>query len=208
MEEEGQEQQKSIDLQAALEGVLFMHGDAISMKRLGDLLSVDEETLKRTIFAYAESLAGEGRGLLLLVQDDKVSLVTKPSVSEITKRIAREEFDSPLTPASLETLAIIAYAGPCTRARIDYIRGVNSSFILRNLSVRGLVEKKKDAKNAQSPMYQVSMDFLRYVGAADCGTLPAYDEYKKELERLFIGAEMGEKSDDEKDGSEKDTPQV
>ncbi|MFH1188881.1 MAG: SMC-Scp complex subunit ScpB [bacterium] len=182
-------QKKSNNKIAALEAILFMHGDAISFKRLMTLLSCDREMLEESLRIYAEMLEDVNRGITLLIRDEQVLLMTKPSLGHITREIAREEFDAPLTPASLETLSIIAYIGPCTRARVDYIRGVNSSSILRNLTVRGLVEKKKDTDNVQTFLYQVTNDFLRYIGVSNCDTLPAYSEYKEEMQRLFLDEE-------------------
>ena len=94
--------------------------------------------------------------------------------------------DTPLTPASLETLAIIAYLGPCNRALIEYVRGVNSTFILRSLMIRGLVERKPDPKRMNTFLYQVSFDFLRHMGLTRQGDLPDYEKYRKLKDESFV----------------------
>ena len=80
----------------------------------------------------------------------------------------------------METLAIIAYKGPLTRAHIEYVRGVNSSFTLRNLVMRGLVERMENPKDARSYLYGTSFNFLKHLGVARPEDLPRFEEFKKE----------------------------
>ena len=79
----------------------------------------------------------------------------------------------------METIAIIAYKGPLTRLDIEYVRGVNSSFIIRNLLMRGLVERVENPKDARSYLYKVSFDFLKHLGVTGIEDLPQYQEFKK-----------------------------
>ena len=91
--------------------------------------------------------------------------------------VAKEDLKEELTPAALETLSLIAYFGPLSRPQIDFVRGVNSSFIVRNLSVRGLVDRKQGKGNAY--VYTASVDFLKYMGAGSVQKLPDYEKYRE-----------------------------
>jgi len=81
------------------------------------------------------------RGIVLVTKEDEVTLGTAKDTSELIEKLTKDELVRDLGKAGLETLSIIIYQGPISRAEIDYIRGVQSNFILRNLMIRGLVEK-------------------------------------------------------------------
>jgi segregation and condensation protein B len=83
-----------------------------------------------------------------------------------------------LSPASLETLAIVAYKGPINRIEIDNIRGVNSSFILRSLLIRGLIDRQIDAHRANAYSYKPSFDLIRKLGIDSLEQLPDYEKFK------------------------------
>lgn len=173
---------ESKDIRARIEAILFIYGEPIKIKKLADILGVDEAAAREGLLALSESMKNDARGLSLMLGDDKATLVTKPEFQDIVKKIVKEELDTELTPASLETLAIVAYLGPVSRAKIDYIRGVNSSFILRNLSIRGLVDKEssKDQKGILGGnfLYKVTFDFWKHIGVSSAGELPDFDKYR------------------------------
>jgi segregation and condensation protein B len=83
----------------------------------------------------------------------------------------------------LETISIIAYKGPVSRAEIDYIRGVQSNFILRNLQIRGLVEKITNEKDHRSFLYRPTFELLQFLGVSRIEDLPEYDKVKAEFEQ-------------------------
>ena len=84
-----------------------------------------------------------------------------------------------MTSAALETISIIAYAGPISRADIEYIRGVNSSFTIRNLLLRGLVERTIDPKRSNAYVYTASFDLIKRLGLSKVEELPDYAKYKQ-----------------------------
>ena len=173
------------NLQAKLEALLFVYGEPVKIKTLGEKLGVNEEVAKAGLDELRLGLNADNRGLSLIMVEDRVQLTTKPSLGDMIEKIIKDEFDADLTHASLETLAIIAYLGPCNRAEIDYIRGVNSSFILRNLTIRGLVERKTDPHRANAFIYNVSFDFLKHMGLSAVDNLPDYEKYK-ELVKSYL----------------------
>ncbi len=171
------------DLSGAIEALLFVYGEAMSIKKAANILAVEEEKILEAAELLGEELKERG-GLQLLVNGGELQLVTKPEFSEQVKALVKEEMDSELSPASLETLAIIAYLGPVSRAEIDYIRGVNSSFILRSLSIRGLIDRKSNPKHAGTFIYQASMEFLKHIGLDTENKLPEYEKYRDLLRSL------------------------
>lgn len=175
------------NLQGKIEAVLFIYGEPIKIKKLADILGVEEAVVRDGLLALGEALKNDGRGLNLMMGENQATLVTKPEFQDIVKKIVKEELDTELSPASLETLAIVAYLGPVSRAKIDYIRGVNSSFILRNLSIRGLVDKEsaKDQKGILGGnfLYKVTFDFWKHIGINSPAELPDFDKYKSLIDQ-------------------------
>ena len=165
------------NLEAKIEAVLFVHGEPMKLKKLISLTKASEGQVEKALDAIKEKLGGEGRGLDLMRSKDEVQLVTTPELTGIVEQLTKEELDAKLTPAALETLSIIAYLGPCTRALIDYIRGVNSSFMLRALMVRGLIERRDDKEKMGGYVYQTTFDFLKHMGVSTPEELPEYAKY-------------------------------
>ena len=162
---------------AKVEAVLFVHGEPLKVKRLASLTGASEAQVEKALEDLKNSLSDENRGLDLMKNKDEVQLVTATELTNIVEKLTKEELDTKLTPAALETLSIIAYLGPCTRALIDFIRGVNSAFMLRSLMVRGLVERKEDKQKTGGYIYQITFDFLKHMGVSSPEELPEYEKY-------------------------------
>lgn len=168
---------------AAIEALLFYYGEPIEIKRIAKLLEFKEEECSALIDELSASFAArEESGFMLLKNDGKVQIATKTTFSWILKRIGEDEFKEELTPAALETISIIAYLGPITRSVIDYIRGVNATFILRNLLIRGLIGRQLQQGKKNIYEYTVSFDFLKHLGIRSVEDLPEYQKYKHILE--------------------------
>jgi segregation and condensation protein B len=100
-------------------------------------------------------------------------LVTLPEAADDIRAVLKAEVRAELSRPSLEALAILAYRGPLTRPELEQIRGVQSSLILRNLLLRGLIEMKSEVRLGQ-PVYGVTADFLKYLGLASLEELPDF----------------------------------
>ena len=124
----------------------------------------------------------------LVRNGNEVVLATAPESAEILREIVKSELDSELSKASLETLTIIIYKGLASRAEVDYIRGVNSSFILRNLLVRGLVERETKRSEDKSFVYKPSVNLLEHLGVKSLEELPDYVFVSAKLKE-FLNAE-------------------
>ncbi len=149
---------------AELEALLFIHGEPLAIKRISALFKTDEESVREAIRALQARGEEERSGLTLIEHDGALQLVTKPVFGKIAEAIVKEELQEALTPAATETLAIVIYGVSLPRSTIDYIRGVNSSFILRMLLLRGLVERSVDAARANVYRYAPSFELLRHLG--------------------------------------------
>jgi segregation and condensation protein B len=169
------------DRLAALEAVLFIHGEPLARKKLAKILEATPEETDALLAEYEAALAGAGRGLALIKDHEKVQLVTKPQFHHVLEAFVKEELREDLTPAALETLAIVAYFGPIARSRIDYQRGVNSMFILRSLLLRGLVERFPDPAHANSFLYQASFDLWKHLGVTKKEDLPEFGKFQELL---------------------------
>lgn len=174
-------------LTAALESLLFIYGEPVELKKIAELLEIKKEELEEIINIFEIQLkADNNRGLMLSRIGDQVQLTTKPDFHGINEKIIKEEIKENLTPAALETLSIVAYNGPIARSTVDYLRGVNSGYILRNLLVRGLVERYPDPQRPYIFLYNISFDFLKHFGLAKQEELPEYQKYNNLVEKFKL----------------------
>jgi len=169
-----------MNLDKQIEAVLFFKGEALSYRKLASILNVKEDDIKAGLKSLKIKL--EDRGIILIFKDDKVMLATGPEAHEIIESLKKEELSKDLGKASLESLSIVLYRGPVRKSEIDYIRGVNSATILRNLLVRGLVERKTDENNQRSFFYLPTFELLSYLGISELKELPEYEQTRKEIE--------------------------
>lgn len=169
---------------ASLEALLFIHGEPLSYKKIQAVLGVEKEELETLIAELKADLESDARGLQLVSDREKIQLATKPEFNNILESFMKEEISEDLSPASLEALAIIAYLGPISRARLEYLRGVNSIVILRSLMIRGLVERFPDPEHPASFLYRGTFDLMKHLGIKENGELPEFEKFQ-ELLKVF-----------------------
>ena len=167
---------------AELEALLFLHGEPLTYKKIAAVLAIEESACAPLVSALQEKLQADDRGLHLVVDKEKVQLATKPAFGALLEAFVKQELTEELSAASLEALAIVAYLGPISRARIEYLRGVNSIIILRSLMLRGLVERFPDPEHPNGFVYAVTFDFLKHLGFDATKALPDYAKFQKLLE--------------------------
>jgi segregation and condensation protein B len=168
-----------MDLNKKIEAILFWKGEPISRKKLAEILNVDQTALNEGVEQLKENL--KERGIVLQEKDNEITLGTNPELSGMIEELQKEELNKDLSKASLETLSIVLYKDGASRAEIDYIRGVNSSFTLRLLSIRGLVEKILDPKDNRRYIYKPSFELLSYMGVTSREELPDFLEISESL---------------------------
>lgn len=162
------------DIEAAVEAILFASGDPVPAARMAKVLGVSEEDILTGAKALGDRLAGEERGIRLLKLEDKLQLCSAPEYSDVVRMTLEQRRQPKLSPAALEVLAIVAYYQPVTRAYIDQVRGVDSSYTVGLLTERGLIEPRGRLEVPGRPtVYGTSDAFLRTMNIASLDELPA-----------------------------------
>ncbi len=164
-----------------IESLLFASGHPQSYKKLGGVLNISVSDIEILLKELAQDYENNKRGLRLVFLENKVQLVAALDSVEVIKNLVKSDFEEDLSPAALETLAIIAYRGALSRAEVENLRGVNCSFILQSLAIRGLVEKKNNPIDGRSYVYNVTFDFLKHLGLSNLAELPNYEELKNKI---------------------------
>lgn len=172
-----------------LEAVLFFLGEPVKKKKLVELLNISSDELETA--AQKLSLNLTGRGLSLINTDEAFELRTSSDAAALIEKVTKEEYTRDLGKAGAETLATVLYRGPIAKRDIDYIRGVNSAFILRNLMIRGLIERVINKKDARSFIYKPTTELLAHLGVTNSEELPEYQKVQEEIES-FSRKEEGE----------------
>ncbi|MFA4890332.1 MAG: SMC-Scp complex subunit ScpB [Candidatus Paceibacterota bacterium] len=166
-----------------IEALLFLKGEPMTAKQLAKILGTSEKDVKDAIDFLSQKLSD--RGIRLIKKDDSFVLTTSPDSSNFAKVLIEEEFNNELSKASLEVLSIIAYKGPVSRSEVDYIRGVNSAFTVRNLMVRGLAERIVNPKDSRSFLYRPSFQLLQHLGISGIKELPEFDNLNQKIESFI-----------------------
>ncbi len=183
-----------MNLESKIEAILFWKGEQMSRKKLAEVLKVEEAELNKGIEKLKENL--KQRGVVLIEIEDQIMLGTAPELSDLIENLQKDELNKDLSKASLETLSIVLYKNGVSRAEIDYIRGVNSSFTLRALSIRGLVEKITDPKDNRRFIYKPSFELLSYMGVKSVQELPDYSEVNSSINVAVKNLEEESKKED------------
>ena len=162
-----------MDIASALEAILFAAGEPVPAARLSLVLETDEEEILRTAEELAEAYRREERGMRILRLDGKLQMCSAPEYASYITKALEHRKPPMLSPPALETLAIVAYFQPVTRAYIDKVRGVDSAYTVSVLSERGLIEPcgKLDAPGRPT-LFRTTDVFLRTMGLEELGQLP------------------------------------
>ena len=165
-----------------LESVLFASPEPLSLAALRRVLGdeVDPAAIQEGMQLLAERTSGEDRGILLAEVAGGWQFLTREECFPYVSRVARARAEESLSPATIETLAIVAYKQPVTRAEVDAIRGAQSGHLLRILIDRGLVRTTGRASLPGAPFqYGTTRQFLRHFGLKGLEELPGADDLKR-----------------------------
>ncbi len=177
-----------MNLSTQIEAILFWKGEPIEKKKLESMLKVSFDELETGLNELEKSLTG--RGIRLIRTETELELRTAPEMSDMITAFTKEELVKDLGKAGLETLSIILYRAPVKRNDIDYIRGVNSSFIIRNLLVRGLIERVTEREGSgRGFAYKPTIDLLAHLGVSKLEELPDYLKVQAEMKAFAEEAE-------------------
>ncbi len=160
-------------LENILESLLFVTGKPLKIKELAKILEIDASEVKKA----ADLLKKQKKdsGVILLENNGEYQLATNSQYSTQVKNFLNAELREKLTDATVEVLAIIAYRQPISKGEIEAIRGVNSQYSLRNLLIRGLIEKILNPADARSFLYQTTTEFLMHLGVDSVNALPDFE---------------------------------
>jgi len=162
-----------MDITSIVESVLFVASKPLVVVKIAKSLGVEKEKIEEALNSLENKYVAIS-GIHLVRIGDSVQLVSNPENAEFVEKFTKTEFKEDLTKAQLETLTVVAYRGPITRAEIENIRGVNCSIILRNLLIRGLVNEFEDSEHIL-PVYELSIEALRFLGLSSILDLPDYE---------------------------------
>jgi len=167
-------------IKSQIESILLVTAKPISVKKIAEVLNIKPKEVLSELSELSREYNESERGIRLLANNDKVQMVSSPANTDLVKSYLKDEITGELTDPSLETLTIIAYRQPISKAEMEQIRGVNCSLILRNLMIRGLVEAEYD-KERGATLYSVTLDFLKFLGINSAGELPDFERLNSDI---------------------------
>lgn len=165
-----------MNINSILESLLFVSGDGITRKQLSEILEIPAEKVAKHITLLKDEYEANNRGITIVQYDDYVQLKTAEENFSYVNKLAESKKRSPLSPAALETLSIVAYHQPVTRSSIEFIRGVNCDGPMGKLLERGLIEENGRLDAPGRPiLYITTKEFLRSFGLNSLADLPDMD---------------------------------
>lgn len=180
---------------SAIESVLFANGSPLSAEKIAEAIGIDKNTVIKLTNNLIDRYIEEKRGIRIIkFENDRYQMCSNPDNAEYIRNIMAIKKNSPLSSASMEVLAVIAYNQPVTKAFVEQIRGVDCSGIISNLMSKALIEEKGRLELPGRPLlYGTTDNFLRCFNISsieDLPPLPQNKENKKDetpLEALAEG---------------------
>jgi segregation and condensation protein B len=177
-------------LQSTIESLLFVASKPLSAAALAKILEKDKSEIETALKDLAEKHSGSG--IILLEAEGLWQLATNAKNSTEIKNFMNAELREKLTDATVETLAIIAYRQPISKAEIEAIRGVNCQYSLRHLLIRGLIHKVPNPADARQNLYETTLEFLQHMGISSTTELP---EFQVLIEKIKLPETPGAASE-------------
>lgn len=175
-----------MNLPQQIEAILFWKAEPVSIKKLAALLDTKEASVRTAISELENNL--KGRGITVVITDDEVTLGTGKEFAPLIEKLTKDELTRDLGKAGLETISIILYQGPISRAHIDHIRGVNSQFVVRALLIRGLIERVDNPEDSRSFLYKPTIALLSHLGVSKITDLPDFEKVRADIESFKTGS--------------------
>lgn len=161
------------NIEMIIEALLFASGDCLPLEKIAEIIENDKKTTKAIMSNLMYKFQNSNRGLIIREIDGAYQLCTRPDLDEYVQNLGTLRKKQGLTPQAYETLAIVAYNQPVTRAYIEQIRGVNSDGVLLTLTDRSLIEEVgRDNTPGKPKLYGTTEEFLRAFGFASIRELP------------------------------------
>ena len=161
------------NLQGMIESILFVAGEAVAIPDLARALQISNDALKTTLDAISSEYDYEQRGFMLKRFGTKVQLATRPLYADAVVRLLQPVQMQSLGQAAMETLAVVAYRQPVTRAEVEQIRGVKCDYSLQSLMIKGLIRETGRKDTIGRPiLYGTTDEFLSHFGIRSLEDLP------------------------------------
>ncbi|PZS04360.1 MAG: SMC-Scp complex subunit ScpB [Candidatus Chloroheliales bacterium] len=168
------EQPHEVPISTLLEALLFVASEPLTIAALAKALMVTMREAEDALISLQDELVTRGRGLRVQRSGEQVQMVSAPLAAPVVARLLGVQANTRLSEAALETLALIAYRQPVTRAAIEAVRGVDSGGVVNTLLARGLIEEVGRLETAGRPiLYATTTAFLRYFGLSSLQELPS-----------------------------------
>lgn len=175
------------EISSAIEAILFAAGESVPVARLSLILEATEGEIEYAAAELAEVYEREGRGMRILRLGDKLQMCSAPEYAPYIAKTLEQRTPPRLSQSALEALAVVAYFQPVTRAYIDQVRGVDSSYTVSVLQQRALIEPcgKLDAPGRPA-LFRTTDAFLRTMGISELSQLPPLPDMTSEegIEKL------------------------
>ncbi|HRY82886.1 MAG TPA: SMC-Scp complex subunit ScpB [Candidatus Moranbacteria bacterium] len=166
-------------LKSIIESILFVNGEPVKISKIAKVTGAKTPEIENAIMVLQGEYSGN-RGIIIIKKEDQIQMATASENSEIISELVKSEIQESLSKAALEVLSIVAYRGPISRINIEAIRGVNCTFTLRNLMMRGLLERVENPTDNRSYLYKISFEFLKKLGLDDISKLPDFETLSKD----------------------------
>ncbi|MFH1946608.1 MAG: SMC-Scp complex subunit ScpB [Candidatus Magasanikbacteria bacterium] len=175
-----------MSLLSQIESILFVASKPLSIKQIAKATQKKVNEAEEVLETLKMKYNTPESGIHILHEAGQFQMATNSNNSEVVDLFIKDEVSGELTKAQLETLTVVAYRGPITKPELEQIRGVNCTLILRNLSLRGLIEEGDDENKILS-VYSLSLEALRHLGVDSTASLPDYEElHKHEFVELVL----------------------
>lgn len=162
-----------MSLHAKIESLLFVSAEPLSVRVLTRLLDAKKNEVESALDGLQKKYrSAADSGMIIVKGADSYQMVTSPKNAVAVAEFLKSDLSGELTEPSLETLTIIAYRGPITKAELEQIRGVNCGLILRNLLMRGLITRQENKTGLA--YYEITPEFVKYLGVSTVQDLPDY----------------------------------
>ena len=165
-----------IEYEVIIEALLFAAGEPVQLREIAKVVELDTRTVRLILDNLICKYEAERRGITVTQIDGAYQMCTNPQYYEYVKKVFVNTRKKPLTPAILETLAIIAYKQPVTKAQIEYIRGVDADHCVNKLVEYSLVTECGRSEAPGKPvLFATTGEFLKHFGINNLGQLPVLE---------------------------------
>ena len=173
------------EIKRAIEAILFAAGDPVGVDRMALAIGAGRDQIEENLKALMDAYSFERRGMRIIRLEDAYQMVSAQELSEVITRALETRKPPKLSASALETLTVIAYYQPTTKAFVEQIRGVDSSYTISALLNKKLIEEQGRLSVPGRPiLYGTTPDFLRTFGIASLDDLPEVDLPKAQTQQL------------------------